>query len=164
MNLCQVPLIIFLLAAQPTSAAAFTSPAIRRPRSIFPPSRGRTSPSRLDLFSVFFASTALPSEDEHRFRLANRLERVEKEESVPAGKFPKTGEEDLDCDTALETHQSRKQKHLDTAPEEALSFRESALRSILKSLLWRLIADSVKFVTTLSLLRLHHRSHPSCRG
>lgn len=110
------------------------------------PSAARAAePTKLGLSSV--TRTFLSGADDAQAQFLKQLER--KEEDL-AKKLAVAKQELSKYEDSLEVLQTQKAEYLAAAPEEPPAFTETTLRSAVKAFIWRLIAGSVTFVTTLN--------------
>ena len=110
-----------------------------------PSSASRPAPTQLELSSVG-VKTFLSGADDPQAQFLKQLER--KEEAL-SKKLAAAKEELTKYESSLTSLQNQKAEYLAAAPEEPPAFTETTLRSAVKAFIWRIIAGSVTFVTTL---------------
>ena len=109
--------------------------------------RRAEEPTKLDLSSVSTVKTFLTgAEDDAQ---AQFLKQLEKKEEQLAKRLEAAQQELSKYETSLEELQSQKAHYLAAPLEEPPAFTETTIRSVVKSFVWRLIAGSVTFITTL---------------
>ena len=136
---------VLLLVSLLSSSLAF-APTFNRNRSQRLSSGD--DPTKLELLSsvstvkTFLSGTA--DDPQTQF-----LKQLEKKEEQLSKKLEAAKQELSKYEASLETLQTKKAEYLAATPEEPPAFTETTVRSAVKAFVWRIIAGSVTFVTTL---------------
>jgi uncharacterized membrane protein len=135
------------LAAIPMGALCFTSPSVRSPVTNSPLFR----PMRPNIDLLYVATTA--NGDNNSAATDAILRQLEKKEAAIIQKRKVAMEKLSRVEQSLESLQSKKQEYLNgiklaVAPRGG-NFSETTVRSAVKAFIWRIIAGSITFVTSL---------------
>lgn len=142
--------VLFCLTTLLASSLGFAPPMHSRSRRppVFAQEKTSTpATTKLDLSSVSAVKTFLSSEDpafQDQF-----LKQLEKKEEDIAKRLEAAKEQLSKYEASLANLQDKKAQYLASTPDEPPAFTETALRSAVKAFVWRIIAGSVTFVTTL---------------
>lgn len=134
---------IFLLLLQNASAFSISSCTRRNSRIASRETEFAVSTGKFDLFS----SSSDGTNDEVRDAV---MREIEKKENVLQKRRELAIKRLSEYDSTLNKLKSKKAEYLaETNTDKPAAFSETAMRSIVKSIVWRIVAGSVTFITTL---------------